>query len=50
MYMDKNNKFYGKKIIDFDILKSYLTEGKFFRNFEGKKIIFLNGVEKILKK
>lgn len=45
MYMDKNNKFYGKKIIDFDILKSYLTEGKFFRNFEGKKIIFLNGVE-----
>ena len=45
VYMDKNNKFYGKKIIDFDILKSYLTEGKFFRNFEGKKIIFLNGVE-----
>lgn len=45
MYMNKNNKFYGKKIIDFDILRSYLTEGKFFRNFEGKEIIFLNGVE-----
>ena len=45
MYMDKNNKFYGKKIIDFEILKSYLTEGKFFGNFQGKKIIFLNGVE-----
>lgn len=45
VYMDKNNKFYEKKYIDFEILKSYLTEGKFFRNFEGKKIIFLNGVE-----
>lgn len=45
VYMDKNNKFYEKKYIDFEILKSYLKEGKFFRNFEGKKIIFLNGVE-----
>lgn len=45
MYMNKNNKFYGKKIIDFEILKSYLTEGKFFGNFKGRKIIFLNGVE-----
>ena len=47
MYMDKNNKFYGKKIIDFEILKSYLTEGKFFGNFKGRKIFFLNGVENI---
>lgn len=47
MYMDKNNKFYGKKIIDFEILKSYLTEGKFFGNFKGRKIFFLNGVESI---
>lgn len=47
MYMDKNNKFYGKKNIDFEILKSYLTEGKFFGNFKGKKIIFLNGVENL---
>ena len=45
VYMDKNNKFYEKKYINFEILKSYLKEGKFFRNFEGKKIIFLNGVE-----
>lgn len=45
MYMDKNNKFYEKKYIDFEILKSYLAEGKFFKNFQGKKIIFLNGVE-----
>lgn len=45
MYMNKNNKFYEKKYIDFEILKSYLAEGKFFKNFQGKKIIFLNGVE-----
>ena len=45
MYMNKNNKFYEKKYIDFEILKSYLTEGKFFGNFKGRKIIFLNGVE-----
>ena len=47
MYMDKNNKFYKNKYIDFEILKSYIKEGKFFRNFSGKKIIFLNGIENL---
>lgn len=45
MYMDKNNKNFGREYIDESILKNYLTEGDFFRDFDGKKIVFLNGVE-----
>lgn len=40
MYIDKN-----KKYIDMEDIKDYLLYGKFFRNFSGKKIYFLNGVE-----
>lgn len=43
MYINKNNK----KYIDEEILKNYLTEGEFFKNFHGKKIIFLNGAENL---
>ena len=45
MYMDSNNKHFSKKYIDEEILKDYLKEGDFFRDFKGKKIRFLNGVE-----
>ena len=47
MYMNKNNKFFQKKNIDDEILKDYLINGEFFKNFSGKKVLFLNGVENI---
>ena len=47
MYMNKNNKFFQKKNIDDEILKDCLMNGKFFKNFSGKKMLFLNGVENI---
>lgn len=47
MYMNKNNKFFPKKNVDDEILKDCLMNGKFFKNFSGKKMLFLNGVENI---
>lgn len=47
MYMNKNNKIFAKEYVDKRGLKNYLIHGKFFRNFLGKKILFLNGVENL---
>ena len=44
MYIN-NNKNEEIKYIDKNVLKDYFLKGKFFKNYEGKKIIFLNGVE-----
>lgn len=44
MYIS-NNKNKEIKYIDKNVLKDYLLNGKFFKNYEGRKIIFLNGVE-----